>query len=250
MKAIEIDPKNRPSTVGEWITELEAAAEDVIDDKLTTGTSRLVILAPVNAEVYINDERKGIIGNSGKLILTTVPAGQHVLRVSKVGEKDDERVIEIREDTDEQVIQAQLKPLREASSSQPSPSHSSGGSGAAQSSVMPGIVACTVCNARFAQGVKFCGKCNNRSFNLISEGDGRPGFPCPRCSMTLPPSSKFCGRCGLNIGQPEVPAKTPAVNFQVGALLNIPARVEKICQKCGSRFAPDIKYCGRCGSAL
>jgi serine/threonine protein kinase len=250
MKALEIDPKNRPSTVGEWITELEAAAEDVIDDKLTAGTSRLVILAPVNAEVYINDERKGIIGNSGKLILTTVPAGQHVLRVSKVGEKDDERVIEIREDTDEQVIQAHLKPLREASSSQPSPSQSSGSSGAAQSSVMPGIVACTNCNARFAQGVKFCGKCGNRSFNIISEGDVKQGFPCPRCSTTLPPSSKFCGRCGLNMTQSGNLPKTQAVNLQSNNAFGIPAQVEKICQKCGGKFPPNIKFCGRCGNGL
>ena len=58
------------------------------------------------------------------LILSTVPAGQHVLRVSKAGEKDDERVIEIREGADEQVIQAQLKTLHGASS-QPSPSQAS-----------------------------------------------------------------------------------------------------------------------------
>ena len=249
MKALEIDPKNRPATVSDWITELEAAAEDVIDDKLTTGTSRLVILAPVNAEVYINDERKGIIGNSGKLILTTVPTGQHVLRVSKVGEKDDERVIEIREDTDEQVIQAQLKPLREASSSHPSPSQSSGGS-AAQSSVMPGIVACTNCNARFAQGVKFCGKCGNRSFNIISEGDAKQGFPCPRCSTTLPPSSKFCGRCGLNLLPSGNLAKTQAVNFQSNNSFGVPGQVEKVCQNCGGKFPPGIKFCGRCGNAL
>ncbi len=248
MKALEIDPKNRPASVGEWITELEAAAEDV-DDRKNAGTSRLVILAPVNAEVYVNDERKGSIGSSGKLILTTIPAGQHVLRVSKIGEKDDERVIEIQEGANEQVIQAQLKPLREASSSQPSPSQSSGSGSAAQSSVMPGIVACTNCNARFAQGVKFCGKCGNRTFNIISEGDGKQDFPCPRCTTSLPSSSKFCGRCGLNIVQPGNSVKTPAVVFQSNAS-NKPPQVEKVCQKCGGKYPSSIKYCGRCGSAL
>ena len=249
MKALEIDPKNRPASVGEWITELEASSEDVSENK-TAGTSRLVILAPVNAEVYVNDERKGIIGTSGKLVITTVPAGQHVLRVSKIGEKDDERVIEIREGANEQVIQAQLKPLRETSSSQPSPSHPSSSGSQAQSSVMPGIVACTNCNARFAQGVKFCGKCSNRSFKIISEGENAPGFPCPRCTTSLPPSSKFCGRCGLNIVQPNNLAKTQAVNFQSNAPFSMPSQVEKICQKCGGKYAPHIKFCGRCGSGL
>ncbi len=247
MKALEIDPKNRPATVGEWITELEAAAEDVSENK-TVGASRLVILAANGAEVYVNDERKGIIGSSGKLILTTIPAGQHVLRVSKVGEKDDERVIEIQEGANEQVIQAQLKPLREASSSQPSPS--SGSDSAAQSSVMPGIVACTNCNARFAQGVKFCGKCGSRSFTIISEGEGKQVFPCPRCSTNLPLRSKFCGRCGLNITPSENTAKTNAVNFQSNAPPNFPAPVERICRKCGGKYPPSIKYCGRCGTGL
>jgi hypothetical protein len=86
MHALEIEPAKRPATVGEWIAELEAATED-IEDKKNVGTSRLVILAPANAEVYVNDERKGSIGSSGKLILTTIPAGQHVLRVSKRAKK-------------------------------------------------------------------------------------------------------------------------------------------------------------------
>lgn len=249
MKALEIDAKNRPATVGEWITELEKAAEDVSENK-SAGTSRLVILAPVNAEVYVNDERKGSVGSSGKLILTTVPAGQHVLRVSKIGEKDDERVIEIREGANEQVIQAQLKPLRETSSSQPSASHPSSSGSQAQSSVMPGIVACTNCNARFAQGVKFCGKCGNRSFKVISEGDHKGGFPCPRCGNDLPPSSKFCGRCGLNITHTEELPKTQAVNFQSGAPTGFPPQVEKVCQRCSSKFPSSIKYCGRCGNRL
>ncbi|MCY7347085.1 MAG: serine/threonine-protein kinase, partial [Pyrinomonadaceae bacterium] len=217
MRALEIDPGKRPATVGEWITELEAAAENVEDEK-NFGISRLVILAPVNAEVYVNDERKGSIGSSGKLILTTVPTGRHVLRVSKVGEKDDERVIEIQAGAHEQVIQAQLKPLRGASSSQPSPSGmggtSSSSSGAAQSSVMPGIVACTNCQARFAQGVKYCGKCGNRSFNVISEAEDKQSFPCPRCLTALPPLSKFCGRCGLNMMQTSNPPKSQPIGFQ------------------------------------
>lgn len=250
MRALEIDPKKRPESVGEWIADLETAAEDVEDQK-NTGNSRLVILAPVNAEVYVNDERKGSIGSSGKLILTTVPPGQHVLRVSKIGEKDDERVIEIRAGADEQVIQAQLKPNRGANSSQPSSSQAGGhSSGAAQSSLIPGIVACANCNARFAEGVKFCGKCGNRSFTLISEGESRDGFPCPRCSANLPPNSKFCGRCGLNITQSGTLPKTIAVGFNSNSPISQPPQVEKICQRCGGKYPPHIKFCGRCGNNL
>src|SRR5215213_333895 len=82
MRSLETDASRRPSTVTEWISDLEKSAED-LDDKLKTGAARLVILAPVGAEVYVNDERKGSIGSSGKLVLTTIPAGQHILRVSK-----------------------------------------------------------------------------------------------------------------------------------------------------------------------
>ncbi len=251
MRALEIDQKNRPASVAEWIAELETAAEDV-EDKSNVGISRLVILAPVSAEVYVNDERKGSVGNSGKLVLTTIPAGQHVLRVSKPGEKDDERVIEIREGAGEQVIQAQLKPLNNTSSSQPSPSGTGGSSsgGAAQSSLMPGIVACTNCNARFAEGVKFCGKCGNRSFTIISEGESRSDFPCPRCSATLPQKSKFCGRCGLNITHTGNLPNSQTAGLHTSSPLNQPRQVEKICRQCGGRFAPHVRFCGRCGNNL
>lgn len=246
MRALETEPKNRPANVSEWIDEVEKAAEDV-DDKNKSGSSRLVIMAPVGSEVYVNDERKGSIGGSGRLILSTIPAGQHVLRVSKTGEKDDERVIEIREGTSEQVIQAQLKPLREMSS-QPSPSQSN--SGTAQPSLMPGIVACANCNARFAEGVKFCGRCGNRAFTLISEGADKKGFACPRCSTNLPLFTKFCGRCGLNIVQTGSFTANQPVVTQSNISRTSPDQAEKICSRCGGKFPANIKFCGRCGNSL
>ena len=39
MHALEVDPANRPASVGEWITELEVASED-IDDKKRSGVVR------------------------------------------------------------------------------------------------------------------------------------------------------------------------------------------------------------------
>ena len=250
MRSLETDPNRRPASVREWITELEKAAED-IEEKNRSGSARLVILAPVGAEVYVNDERKGSIGSSGKLVLSTVPQGQHILRVSKPGEKDDERVIELREGGQEQVIQAQLKPLH-GTASQPSPSQSSQ-SGTAQSSIMPGIVACTNCQARFAEGVKFCGRCGNRSFTVVSAGLNSHNYStCPRCSSQLPQNAKFCGRCGLHFNQTVQPKTNQSVGLYSGGAVQTtqPTPVQKICKRCSASFPPNIKFCGRCGFTL
>jgi len=207
-------------------------------------------MAPASSEVYLDDERKGSVGSSGRVVLTNIPAGQHILRVSKTGEKDDERVIEIREGVNEQVIQAHLRTINQEGS-QPS-SGSQGSSSGAQSSMMPGIVACSNCNARFAEGVKFCGRCGNRSFILVVPAEDPGSFPCPRCSNMLPPNSKFCGRCGLNM----VPAATdPRLHSQATFLkpnlnMPVPQQAERLCGKCGESFPVRIKFCGRCGNVL
>ncbi len=247
MRALEIDQNKRPGSVGAWIEELENAAQDVDEKNNAAGSARLVILAPNGAEVYINDERKGIIGSSGRLVLSTVPAGQHILRVCKTGEKDDERVIEVREGTDEQVIQAQLKTLHGANSQ---PSSSQTGSSGVHSSIMPGIVACASCQARFAEGVKFCGRCGNNSFYVISEGEKKENFPCPNCAADLPAASKFCGRCGSNISQTSGLAAQQPVVFRAGISPNVSRPPDKICGACGGKFPAHIKYCGRCGNHL
>lgn len=239
MQSLEIEPAKRHSSVAEWIADLEEAAEDVEEGK-RVGTSRLVIMAPVGAEVYVDDERKGSVGRSGRVVLTDVPAGKHVLRVSKPGERDDERVIEMREGAGEQVIQAQLRAVR---GSQPSPSQGSGSSGI-HSSVMPGIVACANCHSRFAEGVKFCGRCGGRSFVLVSVGDSPGSFPCPRCSSPLPANSKFCGRCGLNMA-PQASSST-----SIGHRTSLPPQAERICRNCGGAYPPHIRFCGRCGRSM
>ncbi|MCA1623026.1 MAG: zinc ribbon domain-containing protein [Acidobacteria bacterium] len=115
---------------------------------------------------------------------------------------------------------------------------------------MPGIVACINCNARFAEGVKFCGRCGNRSFTVISEGSDKNNFTCPRCSTILPASAKFCGRCGLsNVRSGNLPSNQFTAK-QPDFFRNIPKQVEKICRRCGERFPPNIKFCGRCGNNL
>ncbi len=245
MKSLAIEAGARHESVAQWIEELEEAAEDVSETK-RAGMSRLVVLAPIGAEVYVNDERKGSVGRSGRVVLTDVPAGQHILRVSKTGERDDERVIEIREGGEEQVIQAQLRAAR---GSQPSPSQGSS-SGGIHSSVMPGIVACSNCNSKFADGVKFCGRCGGRSFMMVSPGDSPDAFPCPRCASMLPQDSKFCGRCGLNMPGGMSPQFSRPVGFTSNIQHSFPQQAERICRQCGGAYPPHIKFCGRCGHTM
>ncbi len=244
MSSLQIDPAHRPNSVSEWISELEAAAADISERQ--AGKSRLVILAPLDAEVYVNDERKGSVGRSGRLVLTDIPAGQHILRVSKAGERDDERVIEIRPGANEQVIQAQLQSRH---GSHPSQQGSSTG-GSQHSSVMPGIVACSNCGSRFAEGVRFCGRCGSGTFSMITPGQViGSSYPCPRCSAAVAGNTRFCGRCGLNISPSQQFAAQQPVNFRQTSR-SIPAQAERLCQRCGGAYPPHIKFCGRCGLTL
>ena len=269
MRALTRDPAVRPATVGDWFADFHEAfgGASVTDEK---GESRVVIMAPTGAEVYVDDERKGSIGRSGRVILKSIPPGKHVLRVAHAGDKDDERIIEIRPDSDEQIIQAQFK---STPSSGLSPSQ--GGSlGSVSGLALPGpaVVACTKCGARFAAGTKFCGRCGNTNFAMVtvdSAGQPRtppppPSYPslnqpppslnqpslnqpslrgaanrirCTRCGVDQPAGTKFCGRCGASLGG-------SAINW------NAPRPVEVVCSGCNSTYPPGTKFCGRCGRTL
>src|SRR2546429_962138 len=65
MHALQKERDNRPASVAIWFNELEEAATgaSVTEDE---GESRLVIMAPTGAEVYVDDERHGSIGRSGR----------------------------------------------------------------------------------------------------------------------------------------------------------------------------------------
>src|SRR6267142_1198195 len=94
MHALAKEPANRSRSASEWFEEF-AAALALASQVEESGDSRLVIMAPAGAEVYVDDERYGSVGRSGRVILTSLATGQHVLRVSRSDQPDDERVIEV-----------------------------------------------------------------------------------------------------------------------------------------------------------
>jgi serine/threonine protein kinase len=262
MRALAKDPVDRPASAIEWLEGFESAIRSPSTDA-SLGESRVVIMAPAGSEVYVDDERRGSVGRSGRVVLTSIAPGQHVLRVARLGEEDDERVIEIRPDTAEQIIQAQFK--SGPSSDQLSPSK--GGSLDSRTGTQPlstGIVVCTRCHSRFAEGTKFCGRCGNtslepfRSLDVIPRISG-PKFPvpdqaprhapvrpaaakptniaCPRCGHQYPVATRFCGRCGIPIG--------------ISSLSwNAPKPVEVFCKSCGASYAANTRFCGSCGKPI
>jgi serine/threonine protein kinase/ribosomal protein L40E len=240
MRGLARDVSVRPATAVEWFAGLREA---IGEQSLTrpAGESRLVILAPAGSEVYVDDERHGSIGRSGRVILGSVAPGRHILRVARAGEKDDERVIEVRPDSAEQIIQAQFK--SEASGNQLTPSQ--GGSldsHAGTHTSVPGVVMCTRCEARFAAGAKFCGRCGNTTFKSVEGTTSPPAQTaaktiCPRCKFSHPPNTRFCGKCGIPIGS-------------AGLAWNAPKPVEVFCKSCGSSYPSSTKFCGRCGTPI
>jgi serine/threonine protein kinase len=266
MHALEKDPAERSQTVAEWLEEFEKAAGGADEEETDEGESRVVVMAPVGAEVYVDDERYGTVGRSGRLVLTTIAPGRHILRVARAGERDDERVIEIRPDSSEQIIQAQLRSA--ASGSQHSPSRGgASGIGSGPPSSIPGVVMCAQCGSRFASGVKFCGRCGGTAFQAVTDAPGaqpRPQQPfqpppsgnqfggqsvyahaapntCQRCGTTYPSGTKFCGRCGI-------PIQSAA---QAGATAQRPPQQQQVvCPTCRTSYAPGTKFCGRCGSGI
>lgn len=270
MRALKREAGERPATVAEWFEEFDDAftTSSLKEEK---GEARVVIMAPTGSEVYVDDERHGSIGRSGRVILKSIPPGQHVLRVAHTGNEDDERIIEIRPDSAEQIIQAQFK---SAPSSGLSPSQ--GGSLGNPSGLAipsPAVVSCSKCGSRFAAGTKFCGRCGNTAFNVVTVDtsasphsvtpppsysslnqpslrgappslQGQPSLrgasnsiQCTRCGIDQPPGTKFCGKCGASLG---------------GAAIawNAPRPVEVLCRGCSTTYPPGTRFCGRCGRTL
>jgi serine/threonine protein kinase len=263
MHALEKEPEKRPASVAEWLEELEKAVGEEDEEDETDADSRVVVMAPVGAEVYVDDERHGSVGRSGRIILKSIAPGRHVLRVSRSGETDDERVIEIRPDSSEQIIQAVLRPHASGGQSSLTPSRggSIGGSIGGGGASLPGVVMCAQCGSRFAAGVKFCGRCGGKVFLPVNEthanqggqnmgtpggsggrrsvvGYGSTGVRCARCGTTYSAGTKFCGRCGISIAQSAPPIHVA------------PRHVQVVCQTCHTPYPAGTKFCGRCGSVI
>jgi len=254
MQALSKEPEDRPESATEWFETLDAAVVGTSDDAAKRGDSRLVIMAPSGAEVYVDDERYGSVGRSGRVILRSIPPGQHVLRVARVGEPDDERLIEVRSDIAEQIIEAQFSDG--VSSNELTPSR--GGSldsrtGPASTTLV--VVMCASCESRFAEGVKFCGRCGHTTFVPVSgtatdtaplkepeavpepEPSEQNDVVCSRCGNVYPFGVKFCGRCGIPIGS----ARLDWSNAKP---------VEVICGTCGTYYPAGTRFCGRCGKPM
>ena len=249
LRALARDPAERPNDASDWFDQVETAAGKQFEAPVQT-ESRLVVMAPQGSEVYVDDERHGSIGRSGRVILNSIPPGQHLLRVARSGEVDDERVIEIRPDGIEQIIQAQFKSAPTSAPLTPS----RGGSLDSRTGTdvdSPRIVACASCGSRFAEGIKFCGRCGSSRFIFVTdEAPGNqnigisPATPaptavtCPRCKQQYPATIKFCGRCGIPIGAPA------SLDWSQ------PRPVEVVCKSCGSSYSGGTKFCGRCGKPI
>jgi hypothetical protein len=210
---------------------------------LKRGDSRLVIMAPSGSEVYVDDERYGSVGRSGRVILTSLAPGQHVLRVSRSGEADDERVIEIRSDIAEQIIEAHLKIGASSKHLTPSRGGSLDSKHRDHSTTLV-VVMCTRCHSRFAEGVKYCGRCGNTTFQPVSgelqpptPGPPTTGITCSRCGHTYSATTKFCGRCGIPLGNPALEWRAPKP-------------VEVLCRTCKTSYPAGTKFCGRCGTRI
>jgi serine/threonine protein kinase len=243
MRALAKDLAARPSGVSEWFEDLENAARESGESN-EPSESRVVIMAPSGAEVYVDDERQGSVGRSGRVVLTSIAPGQHVLRIARIGEDDDERVIEIRPDGAEQIIQTQFKSA--VSSQHLTPSKGGSLDSRTGTAPLPAVVACMNCGSRFAKGVKFCGKCGNISFKVVSAVDSSAPtsevgtsthINCPRCNHPHPKGTKFCGRCGIPMGNAPLDWDQPRP-------------VEVVCRYCNTTYRAGTRFCGRCGHSM
>src|SRR6267143_447203 len=108
MHALAREPQGRPQNAAEGFEELDTAGRKRPETP-SSRDSPLIVMAPQGSEVYVDDERHGNVGRSGRVVLRSIVPGQHVLRVARAGEVDDERIIEVRADGIEQIIQAQFK---------------------------------------------------------------------------------------------------------------------------------------------
>ena len=188
-------------------------------------SSRLVILAPAGSEVFIDDERQGSTGSSARLILRSIKSGQHVLRVTQPGYRDDERIVDIKGGVDEQVIQAQFQ-LAEMFAAAP-----------AESIAIPCIEASP-----------------SAEQSAFGEDFERPEDVAPTAELApiekaLPGTEPLEAAPELGgpierIGSPSLVSAGP--DLSIGAA---PSQAET-CPTCGKPISPGQNFCAGCGSLV
>jgi serine/threonine protein kinase/thiol-disulfide isomerase/thioredoxin len=212
-----------------------AISKATLDAKAET---RLVIMGPAGAEIFIDDERHGSLGRSGRIILKSIPPGRHVLRLTRSGYQDDERVIEIRVGSDEQVIHAEFGPvptsgaalafgIDESLSASSSPDMAQESSRVTAPLEMPrdetptGELALPLetipvtAPLEMPRDVTPTGELAPRLETIPSSPpayfdagvSGRPPagtVVCPSCRTSYPSGMKFCGRCGITLSVTRV----------------------------------------------
>ena len=240
MHGLERDIELRSPTVPAWFEEFEEAIGESDDDE--QGDSRVIILGATGSEVYVDDERQGSIGRSGRVILNSIPPGRHVLRVARSGDLDDERVIEIRPGAAEQVIQAQLRQAPSPSQVTPSGAGPGSGIGSGPHSSIPGVVVCGQCNARFAAGAKFCGRCGSTVLRAINDGASQNTGVGPGSAQGYGLGSGAGG--GSRGGQPEYSSGPGSSNYKA------PNPAGVVCPGCNTSLPMGTRFCGRCGSTI
>jgi thiol-disulfide isomerase/thioredoxin len=194
-------------------------------------TSPLVVWAPAGSEVFIDDEFHGTTGTSGRLIIRSLKTGKHVLRIARAGYRDDERIVEVHEGVDEQVIQSQFQ------------SHET----------IPGAAMGTMAAPSEFRSVGAPAARHDESRSgFASADDVTPTAELAPIDQavadTAPLDDPSKVRASLesrdsleSIASP--PPFAPSPGLSTGAA---PPPSEK-CSRCGGRWIPGQKFCSRCG---
>jgi len=132
-------------------------------------------------------------------------------------------------------------------------SPSQGGSlGAASGMGLPAptVVACSNCGSRFAAGTKFCGRCGNTNFDVVSvDSTGRPRTPPPPGSYpSLNQASPSLNQPSPSLNQPSPSLNQPSPSLNQPSLGGAPNKIR--CTRCGADQPAGTKFCGRCGASL
>ncbi|HEY6805426.1 MAG TPA: protein kinase [Pyrinomonadaceae bacterium] len=154
--------------------------------------SKLVIMGPPGAEIYLDDERFASIGTSGRVILKSIATGKHILRVTHLGNRADERIIDIDPQQGEQVIQADLAASLPSVGSVPVFANSVDIEAVAETAPAPAQTFETITAA-------FPPPPSSIPMRMSVAIDRK--VICKRCGESCAADEKFCRRCGSVLHQ-------------------------------------------------